>query len=315
MSKKNGSSPALTEMPTWYAPKEKISFGKMIYDKKNGTYFGRTPKSWGQLMLFYIIFYIILAGLFATCMQGLFSALNDKTPLRQLKDSLIGTNPGLGFRPLSEETERGSVIQFDTKKPDEGQYWVSLLDDFLDSYSNRNGDKQSKICGFNSTHNSQQVCFVDIDSFGPCTKQNSYGYKNGRPCVFLKLNKIFGWEPQYYDDPQHLPDNMPIDLQEHIGNVSQLERQQIWVSCHGQHSNDKEKMGAINYYPSRGFAAYYYPFLNQPGYLSPLIAVQFEKPKVNEMVTVECRAWAKNIIYSGSNRDRMGSVVFQLYID
>lgn len=44
---------------------------------------------------------------------------------------LIGTNPGLGVRPISDETERGSVIQFDPKKPSEVKYWTDLLDDFL----------------------------------------------------------------------------------------------------------------------------------------------------------------------------------------
>lgn len=71
----------------------------------------------------------------------------------------------------------------------------------------------------------------------------------------------------------------------------------------------------INYYPSRGFPAYYYPYLNQKGYMSPLIAVQFEKVPAHKLVNVECRAWAKNIEYSGSNRDRKGSVVFQLFMD
>lgn len=82
-------------------------------------------------MLFYIIFYIVLAGLFAICMQGLFASLSDKEPTWKLERSLIGTNPGLGFRPLSNETERGSVIQFDTKKPVEGAYWTGLVDQFL----------------------------------------------------------------------------------------------------------------------------------------------------------------------------------------
>lgn len=64
-------------------------------------------------------------------MEGLFSTLNDKEPKWKLDQSLIGTNPGLGFRPLSDETERGSVIQFDTKKNAEKKYWIDLLDDYM----------------------------------------------------------------------------------------------------------------------------------------------------------------------------------------
>ena len=175
-----------------------------------------------------------------------------------------------------------------------------------------------------------------MDSFGPCTSKQGYGYKTGRPCVFLKLNKIFQWEPQYYDNPADLPDDMPQELKTHIAAIPQvqvgppnenlfwqkltnqnscLQRQQIWVSCKGQYTPDNEKLRSIKFYPSQGFPAYYYPYLNQPGYLSPLIAVQFENFTLKEIVNVECRAWAKNIQYSGSNRDRKGSVTFQLLVD
>lgn len=64
-------------------------------------------------------------------MQGLFSTLKDNEPRWKLEDSLIGTNPGLGFRPISEQTERGSVIHFDTKKNGEKDYWINLLNSFI----------------------------------------------------------------------------------------------------------------------------------------------------------------------------------------
>ena len=72
-----------------------------------------------------------MAGLFTICIQGLFSTLDDREPKWKLQDSLIGTNPGLGFRPISEETERGSVIEFDTRKDGEKKYWIDLLDDYI----------------------------------------------------------------------------------------------------------------------------------------------------------------------------------------
>ncbi|TMW50940.1 hypothetical protein DOY81_004013 [Sarcophaga bullata] len=314
MSKSNGGKTPYT--PTefqFYAPKEKQSLGTFIYNSKDGTYFGRTPKSWGQLFLFYMIFYTILAGLFTICMQGLFSTLNDREPRWKLHDSLIGTNPGLGFRPISEETERGSVIEFDTKKDGEKKYWIDLLDDYIKAYNE--STHSGKLCSFNQTHDSKDVCNVDINQFGPCSPKNSYGYNNNRPCVFLKLNKIFNWVPEYYDDLAELPDDMPVELKQHISSVQPWERQQIWVSCNGTNAEDKESLGEVKYFPTQGFPAYYYPYMNQPGYLSPLIAVQFQKLPNAKMMNIECRAWARNIIYSGSVRDRKGSVTFQIYID
>lgn len=84
-------------------------------------------------MIFYVIFYAVLAAMFAICMQGLFNTLSESEPKWKLEKSLIGTNPGLGYRPQSEkETERGSIIQFDSKKSAEKDFWVDLLKEFLD---------------------------------------------------------------------------------------------------------------------------------------------------------------------------------------
>lgn len=43
-----------------------------------------------QLIIFYTIFYTVLAALFTICLQGLFITLNDEHPKWQLEDSLIG---------------------------------------------------------------------------------------------------------------------------------------------------------------------------------------------------------------------------------
>lgn len=52
----------------------------------------------------------------------------------------------------------------------------------------------------------------------------------------------------------------------------------VWVSCGGENAADIENVGQIQYYPRRGFPGYYYPYENSEGYLSPLVAVHFERP-------------------------------------
>lgn len=64
---------------------------------------------------------------------------------------------------------------------------------------------------------------VDVKQFGDCSPQNAYGYNNSRPCVFLKLNKIYNWMPEYYDDPTDLPEDMPAQLKAHIKETDPLE--------------------------------------------------------------------------------------------
>ena len=34
---------------------------------------------------------------------------------------------------------------------------------------------------------------------GDCTLENNYGYKEGKPCILLKLNRIYGWNPEPFN--------------------------------------------------------------------------------------------------------------------
>merc|ERR1712105_83739 len=70
-------------------------------------------------------------------------------------------------------------------------------------------------------------------------------------------------------------------------------------------------MGEIEYFPSDvGFDSAYYPYMNDDGYRSPLIAVRFKEPAPFQFLHVECRAWAGNIKYH--RRDRVGIAHFEL---
>lgn len=53
----------------------------------------------------------------------------------------------------------------------------------------------------------------------------------------------------------------------------------VWVSCEGENAADMENIGPLRYIPQRGFLAHYFPFQNQDGYISPLVAVNFENPR------------------------------------
>ena len=87
----------------------------------------------------------------------------------------------------------------------------------------------------------------------------------------------------------------------------------IWVSCKGENPADMEYIGPIEYTPDPGFPAYFFPYRNTPGYLSPIVAVRFVKPQAFVLINVECRAWAKNIQHDRSNR--LGLVHFELLTD
>lgn len=75
-----------------------------------------------------------------------------------------------------------------------------------------------------------QVCDVDIKSWAPCVQENHYNYHRSAPCIFLKLNKIFGWTPHFYNESTNLPQNMPKDLKSFIGGVAEKEPLAVCLS-------------------------------------------------------------------------------------
>jgi len=56
-----------------------------------------------------------------------------------------------------------------------------------------------------------------------CITEEHYGYYHGKPCLLLKLNRIYGWRPQpYYNLTEVANTDMPQDLKDHIVQVVAL---------------------------------------------------------------------------------------------
>ena len=292
-----------------------------IHDPAEGTYCGNTGKKWAITGIFYTCFFSGLALLCAICMKGLMATIDYEKPRWILEESLIGTNPGLGFRPISNNTDERSLIWYSSSDPNSVQKWTRLLDTFLAEYQNSsllpNGGRNQQICNYDTPVKPGHVCAVEVNNWGPCSPAQQYGFNNSAPCIFIKLNRIYGWLPEYYNDTENLPSEMPQSLVKHIKSVNSTWLNTVWVSCTGEDPHDNESIGELNYYPEgQGFPGYYYPYQNIPGYLSPVVAVHFLRPARNRIINVQCRAWAKNIKYTPSKGKRSGGVVhFELMID
>lgn len=121
-----------------------------------------------------------------------------------------------------------------------------------------------------------------MTGFGKCSTKEKYQFQNGKPCIFLKLNKIFNWQPDFYNDNNSLPELMPVELKNHIAQQLNMKivPSTVWVSCAGENPADEENLGKeIIYYSSndrQGFPGNYFPFVNTPGYLQPIVAVYFK---------------------------------------
>jgi sodium/potassium-transporting ATPase subunit beta len=150
------------------------------------------------------------------------------------------------------------------------------------------------------------ACKVDFAALTKeCNEENWYGMKDGKPCVLLKLNKIYGWSPDLWEkDDKKVPKS-----------IENYEPDKIWVYCHGENPADEENIGLsdIKYYPQQGFPLAYYPYKKQEDYLSPLVFVQFNSVTKNLGLMVECKAYAKNIRVD--QMEKQGSVHFELLVE
>lgn len=75
-------------------------------------------------------------------------------------------------------------------------------------------------CRYDNLPPSGKVCNVDVKSWKPCTRENYFNYHKSAPCIFLKLNKIYGWIPEYYNNSNDLPTGMPNDLKQYIRSIN-----------------------------------------------------------------------------------------------
>lgn len=73
-------------------------------------------------------------------------------------------------------------------------------------------------CKYNSPPPSGKVCDVNVKDFKKCTQENNYSYHKSSPCVFIKMNRIYGWMPTFYNRTEDLPERMPKQLKHRIVN-------------------------------------------------------------------------------------------------
>jgi len=304
-------------------------FKEFIWNSETSEFLGRTGCSWFKIGLFYVIYYACLAGFFMAMLVVFYQTLDDEVPKWLNSNGIIGDNPGMGFRPRPPDSHIDSTLVTFRHGSSVGNFegWVKDLDSFLADY--RKGSESAKSspeiveCGFNIKPGEGQICKVNPKELmqGSCTPDNKYGFQDGTPCILLKLNRIYGWNPEPYKNSSDLPDHAPAQLKKYVQALEKSSNAEeaamvgrvIWFTCEGENPADIENMGEMIYYPYQGVADYYYPYKNQRGYLSPAVFLNLKNPKKGVLLSVECKAWAKNIRHN--SMDRQGSVHFELLVD
>lgn len=293
--------------------------------------------SWAKITGFYIIFFSGLAAFFLTMFWLFWQTMSETRPKWIGDQSLIGSNPGVGFRPMpdQEENVESTLIWLSEQHEARNRFWI----DELEKYFNKNYiEKPSPVqnnCTFaNRNTTVPNPCDVEILTYG-CNKENNYGYKlpnagadepKIQPCVLIKLNKIFDWEPVPYNTSEVMAiakdRGMPDDLRTKIEQLIVAKDPKVnttWISCDGESPGDRESIGPMEYWAPgfreqfQGIPNYYFPYSMQEGYKAPYIFVKFSKLQKNVLIQVECKAWAVNI--RADRFLRLGSVHFELMLD
>jgi len=304
-------------------PVERTGFEALswfLYDKDTGAIMGRSLMSWLKITVFYIIYYTFLTAFWLLMIFVFFQFIDDKEPRWQMEGSLIGSSQALGVRPKqSDEMIDSSMIIFrkdlaeapvesgeKTVVPGFGG-WVNRTKDYLKPYSLK--PKNAKDCS-SEDKKVGDFCTFDLSILEKCN-EGDFGYSDGKPCLIIKLNKIYGLIPSYYEKEDDLPENAPPEIKARMKLTNN--KKQVWIHCQGENAADREMVGPIEYFPPHaGFSDTYFPFMNEEGYQSPLVAVKLTNPKVGQLLHFECRAWADNIGYH--KRDRLGRVHVEIMV-
>lgn len=318
--------------------------GSFFYNSDEGTVLGRTAGSWIKIIVFYIIYYICLAAFFCLNYYLFSRTLIENEPKWKLGESLIGTNPGVGFRPVPDQdaNAESTLIWYNHKTTRDADFWHSQLDKFVKEAElpeDTPGVVNCEIGGESSS--ASKSCRVRaLPDDKKCTADKSFGYLEAKPCVLVKLNKIYGWQPEPFgidENGKYDSTLLQIELDEYVQNnemprslVDEINRQvqadtanaaeilkTVWFSCQGENVGDQESLPdqAITYEPLQGIRGYYFPYLNQKNYKSPYVMVHLDIPDTSRhtLINVECRAWAKNIKHD--KIARLGSVHLEVMVD
>ncbi|XP_003219283.1 sodium/potassium-transporting ATPase subunit beta-1 [Anolis carolinensis] len=278
---------------------------KFIWNSEKKEFLGRTGGSWFKIFLFYVIFYGCLAGIFIGTIQVMLLTVSEFQPKYQDRVA----PPGLTNVPQVLKME----ISFKPSDPSTFKKFTDPIDRFLEKYDmeqQKETDMSFENCDIEpSTYKDRgpydgslgkvSSCKFHRNWLGNCSglEDKTYGYKDGKPCVIIKLNRIQGFKPQPLKN-----DSLPAELQaKYNPNI-------IPVHCTAKKEEDLDKIGPVEYYGMAGYGGFplqYYPYYGkilQPKYLQPLIAVQFTNLTYDVELRIECKAYGENIQYSDKDR-------------
>ncbi|MEQ2260623.1 hypothetical protein XENORESO_021448 [Xenotaenia resolanae] len=275
-----------------------------MWNSEKREFLGRTGGSWLKIFLFYVIFYGCLAGIFIGTIQAMLLTLNEYKPTYQDRVA----PPGLSHTPRSEKSE----IYFEKSDNSTYKKYIDSMAAFLEQYDliKQNDEMKYEDCGdvaapykdrgnLESELGQRKSCRFDRKLLKSCSglDDTSFGFKEGKPCLIVKLNRIVNFRPKAPSSNDSLPEGLKGKSFDNL----------IPIYCKNKREEDESKIGEIKYYGlgGPGFPLQYYPYYGkrlQPQYLQPLVAIQFTNLTMGEELRIECKVYGDNIDYNEKDR-------------
>lgn len=271
---------------------------EFVWNSRTHEFLGRTASSWGMILLFYLVFYIFLGGMFTLTMYVMLQTLDDYKPTYQDRLAI----PGMMIWPRGSFLE----IEYSLLHPESWDLYVRSLDRFLSSYDNAQQARTNVECAPDRyflqedsgevRNNPKRSCQFNRTSLLECSgiTDHHYGFDTGKPCILIKLNRVIGFLPS-------------------------KDGQSPYITCAAK-ADDSEHIGELEYFPPNGtLNLMYFPYYGkkaQVNYSQPLVAIKFRNITLNADVNVECKINADRIETSSEARDKFaGRVSFKLRIN
>uniref|UniRef100_A0A915A0N8 Uncharacterized protein n=1 Tax=Parascaris univalens TaxID=6257 RepID=A0A915A0N8_PARUN len=271
----------------------------------NGRMCGRKPLSW-LMSLLYLLALWSLVGLLCLAMMRCLLHITHKKPLFYGEGSFIGARPGISYEPLDRSSGSRRTIRWN---PNTTSY-SEILRDYLETYSRsstknyvncRNPSELSNNCTDCTCMQNAPLCAVNVSDsdpefgLGDCalSENTTFGFKEGSPCILLRLNKIIGYYPSPTsqgiaargarssgpllggDAPKNNTGSRPCCNEENL-------RFKCEILDKGNYS--------ISYFPAAGFPYCFFPYCQQTGYKQPFIMVKIGNLRRQEKVKLRCVA-------------------------
>jgi len=170
------------------------SFGHFLYNSETKQVMGRSGRSWAKIGVFYLVFYGFLAGFFSAMLAVFMSTIESpgdggKPKLTQY----IKNMPG-----LTRLDRKFLLKEYDSAKNDSS--YVTEISNVIDGIEKNNiYDGACPISGPRNS-NISKPCFAPATLYGDCAPDKLQDALDAKkPCVFIKINRVFGWVPKGKD--------------------------------------------------------------------------------------------------------------------